>query len=343
MANRNKRKVQPTMSGAQENVPNVPEHTPVPGVGDSNVSEQPIDVEVPNDDEVPSESETEDGDGVIIEEEQPKAKRSSGIRKVSAEEHNYLTTMGNNCFADDDPWDKAITYAELPAELQNFTEINRLIARGLVTSVMEGPTLVSIAFTDIGYEFSSLSAEEAVSGKVTKAKGTSTAATGDNRMKYNDPHYRIVRLTSSNPRRADSHGFYSWQLYRDGMTYKEYVESDYNKDQDILGTETKFNGPSSLQFKWDLEHGFIAVYDDRLEETDPNYWVARYPSKERAVKETTVKAKGKKGKKVAPTPAAENLIEVDAVEDAAPGQEDDVVVVIPEEQETVPVETKPAA
>ena len=306
--------------------------------------------------EQPTEGETS-ANGEAAEVVEPTKPKSTGPRKITAEEYNYLVTLGDNCFGEDDPWDKTILYADIPEELRDFTEMNKMVARGLIKVNMNGPLLESVQFTDIGFDFSEKGKDEATQGssaKIAKEKGEAAGS----RMSYADPNYKIKILVEGNPRRPESHGFYSFQLYKDGMTYKEYVDSEYDDSLPVVGTDIGFIGPNSNQFKWDLEHGFIGVYDSREEEDSPKYWVAKFtkgdrapPSKpmtdeekaaakaaKAAEPKTTSEKKGRK-KKQTPEQAVEEYIEVTPVEELAPGQEDESVVVVAEgEQPAVPTE-----
>lgn len=275
---------------------------------------------------------------VVIEEGGDKpaatAKRAAPKRKITAEEHSWLQTFGSNCFGEEEPWDKTVLWAELPEELQNLVEVANLSTEKLVSITVAKGQITSVKFTDIGFDFAGKDATEVV--KVARVAGAKTErvatekaprAVGESRMKYNDPNYRIKKLTESNPRRVDSHGYFNWFLYKDGMTYKEYMNTPYDKEQAILGTETKFYGPNPNQFKWDLEHGFIAVYDDRVAEDDPGYWIVRYAKSERAVISTPKPAEEKAEGETAPGQ------EGAAADETKPTEE------IPPVEETKPVDT----
>lgn len=54
---------------------------------------------------------------------------------------------------------------------------------------------------------------------------------------------KIYKLVKENPRRAGSHGHKNWEIYRDGMTYEEFIMAK--------------GGANHLNY--DLEHEFIAL------------------------------------------------------------------------------------
>jgi hypothetical protein len=73
-------------------------------------------------------------------------------------------------------------------------------------------------------------------------------------------------------------GYYSWQIYQDGMNYKEYMASKNYEPALSDRTGASFRGPGRNHWEWDLQHGFIALYredeNELLEDGSPNpkYW-----------------------------------------------------------------------
>lgn len=63
-------------------------------------------------------------------------------------------------------------------------------------------------------------------------------------------HMRVRRLKPNNPRRVDTHGWRSWESYRDGMTVEGYME---------LGNDS--GGHRRRHLTWDLRHGHVELRD----------------------------------------------------------------------------------
>ena len=84
---------------------------------------------------------------------------------------------------------------------------------------------------------------------------------------YRDPSYRIVVRTNGNPRRRNSQGFHSFELYRNGMTVQEYIAASYDKETRFPNGNV-FNGPSKNHFEYDLNKGFIEMVIRAPEEVE---------------------------------------------------------------------------
>ena len=71
----------------------------------------------------------------------------------------------------------------------------------------------------------------------------------------------IEVLAPNNPRREKTHGHYSLNLYRTGMTVQEYLESSFDDTLPIRWgtTHTGFTGPKLTHLRYDWAKGFIQL------------------------------------------------------------------------------------
>lgn len=259
-----------------------------------------------------------------------KRKARTGPRKVSADERDILVAVAS-LHTENDPWDAKVEFGLLPEEIRTMllpSSKPTVFARGLLlVEADESGAIQFVTLTETGFEFSgpdlpsrSVTARKAarVAAAREKTPGVPRGLQSELTAKIDKPNVKLVKLTKDNPRQANSHGFYGWQLYVDGMTYREYLKADYDKNQ-VVGSGALHYGPIPGQVKWDAEHGFIAFYDsdkpEKLEDgTDnPEYWVVRYGLKERKASETTETNGGEKPAEEMPETPAETPAETPPV------------------------------
>jgi hypothetical protein len=76
-----------------------------------------------------------------------------------------------------------------------------------------------------------------------------------------DDKWVIKIVSPNNPREERTHGHHSFNLYRDGMTYREYLSSAYDASLPIKYGKSHhtFTGPHARHFHWDIARGFIKM------------------------------------------------------------------------------------
>jgi len=110
----------------------------------------------------------------------------------------------------------------------------------------------------------------------TKADGTPRAPGGRSTSAFAGLR---MRKLAENPREEGTMGYYSWQLYKDGMTYKEYMSNKDYPESISKRTQERFRGPGRNHWDWDLMHGYIGLYRENESELledgspNPNFWV----------------------------------------------------------------------
>jgi hypothetical protein len=70
-----------------------------------------------------------------------------------------------------------------------------------------------------------------------------------------------MKVSANNPRQKMTHGYHSFESYRDGMTYSDYRNQPYDATLPIKRGKTHhtYTGPNSRHFRWDLARGFIRM------------------------------------------------------------------------------------
>lgn len=219
--------------------------------------------------------------------QEPKEKQTR-IRAVMLEaaEKSALTAF---FLAAGEAWDDPVEYRNIPTEAKPW--LRNFHSRGLFefNEDLDEGRIVSVALTKKGYASlafepsetirseprTSLSVEEREAAKAARAekKRVDALRLRGPKSPLNHPNFRIKRMTDFNPRREGTHGWHSWELYRDGMTLVDYLSVKSERFEISEGTE--FSGPTMAHFKEDLSNGYIAIYDETKEPSDPNYWVAK--------------------------------------------------------------------
>lgn len=291
------------MSGTQH-VQNVPENPPNPpgatmGETETHAETQSaenypaVETKTMTEEELKAQQEAEAAERV------ERAKRATGPRKLNPNERKIAAWWLEKFIGENDPVDKVIPFDQLEKDVKVFFQPSmqqNVVARGVFNAVYDENTqqLTGAHLTQSGAElyFRSVRTGKAKTdseptGQVSRgvAKATSNGPTTSG--KYGD-NVLLKKLVAENPRRADTHGYFSWMLYRDGMTYNEYMKSKAPEGQ-ITGVGTPFSGPGRNHWDWDLMHGYTALYHkdrpEKLEngEDNPDYWYINNAGKRKAV------------------------------------------------------------
>ena len=185
------------------------------------------------------------------------------------------------------PLDTPIPLESLPVELRNtFFDVgskNNLAQRGIVKLIMNPETkqFDALVITDIAYHI-----YQTQSNKLApKQKRVAKEQNGEPRA----PRGRTsnlfaglrLRKLQDNPRPEGTMGYFSWQLYQDGMTYNEYMAIKEFPEAKSKRTGEKFRGPGRNHWDWDLMHGFTGLYRENEPEfnedgtPNPNFWAVK--------------------------------------------------------------------
>jgi hypothetical protein len=82
------------------------------------------------------------------------------------------------------------------------------------------------------------------SGRKRAAKKTTTTTTGERTGRPSGFAGKVIRkVATENPRREGTHGYSSWELIKNGMTYEKYIAAG-GRRQDLA---------------WDLERGYVKL------------------------------------------------------------------------------------
>jgi hypothetical protein len=220
------------------------------------------------------------------EERVERAKQVSSPKRLSQQEMlNMKLLLDLMPGGEEAPLNTPIPLESLPVELsQSFfaTGATRNMAQRNLVKLLVNPETKqpdALEITEIGfavYQSQSKKGSGATPQKrTTKADGTPRAVGGRASNKFDGLRLKIL---ADNPRDEGTMGYFSWQLYRDGMTYKEYMACKDYPEQYSKRTNEKFRGPGRNHWEWDLLHGFIGLYRDGEEELledgspNPRYW-----------------------------------------------------------------------
>jgi hypothetical protein len=302
MSPRSKRNRRQNVSGQNTPVQHVSENTFLPPGApnaDNAPGEQPVvETEVGNEQEAAAQTEVKDYPPATVKtaeelaaEQEAEAKTrvarastATGPKRLSEREKQQIAILLSIIPEDVSVTEHVVSFEDMPEILaQSFfqTGTDRNMAqRGLVKMVSDeetkqpvGVTLTEIAMHLYGRQTSKGPVVSQTSA--TTQAGKPTAAGGRTTSKYVGLRMRV--MTEENPRQQGTQGYYSWQLYKDGMTYREYMETkNYTPVQ--TGSGSSFRGPGRNHFDWDLMHGFISLYHENEEElnedgtTNSKYW-----------------------------------------------------------------------
>lgn len=215
-----------------------------------------------------------------------RAKTVSAPRRLSDREKQLIGILLDMDIVKDalSVTDVVIPIEMLPEHIRlSFFEVGKernIFQRGLAEPVYDGEpkAIVGLRLREVTLDLYSRLTR--VSGdktaKVAKPKGESRATGGRASSSY--PDNLRMRKMKDNPRVPGTMGYYSWQIYQDGMNYKEYMASKNYEPALSDRTGASFRGPGRNHWEWDLQHGFIALYredeNELLEDGSPNpkYW-----------------------------------------------------------------------
>ena len=293
------------MSGVQH-VPNVPEHSSVstganieepaveilddistaPAAGESEpqieTSGEPYPAvsEAMNEDEFKAKQEAE------AKEREGRASKVKGPRKLNLNERKVIAWWLDKHIGENEPMAKVVSFDEMEKDLRDFFHpslTDNVVARGVFNAVYDDETrqLTGAHLTEVGAElyFRGQRKSKANNGQVVEMKPRATKPAKEpvvRNSKYTD-NCRLRIMVNGNPRRLDTQGYFSWMLYREGMTYQEYIKSEFNKGL-IAENGSSFHGPRRDHWDWDLARGNIALcyanQPETLEDgsTNPDYW-----------------------------------------------------------------------
>lgn len=210
-----------------------------------------------------------------------RAKTATGPRKLSGKEVDQLRVLFDLLGAQE--LTTAIPLESIPEDIKNsfFTPTHgerNLLMRGLAKPVYAEQVgedgrqvMTGVTITDIAqYLYDRKTAKPEEKQSAQKSTGVRTRSTS----KYEG--LRIRKLVDQNPRQANVQGWHSFNLYQDGMTVTEYLNTKGPAAECSNGT--MFDGPKLIHFEWDMNHGYIGLYRDGEPETlddgspNPKYW-----------------------------------------------------------------------
>lgn len=213
------------------------------------------------------------------EERVARAAKAAGPRKLSSREIQQLTILFP-MLKENEALDTPIPMEMIPDTIKDSFMATggerNLMQRGLAKPVygeVEGKKLMTgIILTDIAQHlfFKKVSKPESAE-KVQKPNGTRATRTTN---KYDG--LLIRKLVDANPRQNGVQGYYSFELYTDGMSIKEYLAAKGPSVECTNGS--MFDGPKLVHFEWDMNRGYVGLYrkdePEKLEDgsDNPRYW-----------------------------------------------------------------------
>lgn len=220
-----------------------------------------------------------------------RSERATGPRRLSSQETlNMGLLLKLLPEGDDVPLSTPISMESIPEQLRETFFApgvkNNMATRGLVKLIQNPETkqFDALEITEIGFHLYSRNADpkkpkEEKQKRTVKENGEPRAAGGRTSTQFAGMR---LRKMVENPRVEGTMGYFSWQLYQDGMTYQEYMNNkNFPPGQTSKRTGEVFRGPGRNHWDWDLMHGFIALYRDGENETledgspNPNYWAIK--------------------------------------------------------------------
>jgi len=221
-------------------------------------------------------------------------KKATGPQRLNVNERKMVEYWLRTYFTEDssEPLTKTILFAEMDKDAVPYFQPSmkqNVLARGVFKEVYDdNRSLVGAHLTESGHDMyaRSMRVSKANNGEPTGrvARGVQTKHDGvrvNGQTKYTDNHR--LHIKSGNPRQEGVQGYFSWKLYQEGMTYKEYMNRDDYDHSWTCKNGTEFKGPRRDHWDWDLDHGYIALYNADQSETlddgstNPNFWYINNP------------------------------------------------------------------
>lgn len=208
---------------------------------------------------------------------------AKGPRRLSDKETQFIGIMIAKIGENESVTEKEISLSDLPDEIRQSLYAagsqRNLLQRGLATPVFDQETR-QISALKLTETAASLYGRATTIGPQLSAapSGSGNKVGGRVSTKYDIPGVKLVKLTKENPRAQGTQGYYSWMLYKDGMTYREYMQTK-NYEAVVTSSGSTFRGPGRNHFDWDMMKGHIALYDEnqpeKLDDGSPNpkFWV----------------------------------------------------------------------
>jgi hypothetical protein len=235
-----------------------------------------------------TEETNETGNGEVIENDFIEKKlRNVGPRKLTRKEALLCDAIAKH-IGEQDQVTKVIPYMDLekPIRIALSPAVKgNLIQRGIFDAIWDDEhRLDGIKFTEAGFQLYIARINRIRSGDdiddepVTK-RPRKTGESVTRRSKFDVPGVKLKIMTTGNPRREGTHGYHSFNLYKDGMTFRDYMSAKFDKDVKLKTTLKPWDGPRLDHFNWDLKEGNIALYNENEPEhlpdgsPNPNYWV----------------------------------------------------------------------
>ncbi|MFL6546780.1 MAG: hypothetical protein ACJ8LM_16580 [Candidatus Udaeobacter sp.] len=215
--------------------------------------------------------------------------RNVGPRKLTKKEALLCDAIAKH-IGENDQVTKEIPYTDLDKSIRMALSPavkGNLIQRGIFDAIWDDEhRLAGIKFTDAGFQLyitkiARVQSGDDVDDEPASRKPRKNGESVTRRSKFDVPGVKVKVMTSSNPRREGTHGFYSFKLYRDGMSFRDYMTADWKAlgDVKLRSTLKNWDGPRLDHFNWDLKEGNIALYDENQPATlengqpNPDYWV----------------------------------------------------------------------
>lgn len=213
--------------------------------------------------------------------------RNVGPRKLTRKETLLCDAIAKH-IGESEPTNKEIPYIELGLNVRMALSPSikgNLIQRGIFEAVYDAEhRLSAIKFTDAGFSLyktrmDRIQSGEDVDDEPAERKPRQKGESFTRRSKFDVPGIKLRVMTDSNPRREGTHGYHSFELYKNGMSFSDYMKAHYDKSVKLKSTLRPWDGPRLDHFTWDLKEGNIALYNENEPETlpngepNPNYWV----------------------------------------------------------------------
>jgi len=221
-----------------------------------------------------------------------RAKRATGPRRLNPNERKVVGWWLEKYIGEHDPIDKEVPFSEIDHDTKAFFQPSmkdNVVQRGIFNAVYDTETqqLKAVKLTEIGATLFAAQMRKLPlndgepKGKVTRGIRKTKRVSSENGEEVvsiiYDDNVRLRKLADKNPRRDRVHGWFSWEMYENGMTYRQYLRKKYDETWTTAGGSV-FSGPRRDHWEWDLNHGYTGLYyadqPEFLEDGSPNpkFW-----------------------------------------------------------------------